>query len=564
MSAPLHAPVVDSQGRLTISLVDDPTVATSSTGTTTTLTYVSRLSTQDADMSTKITQKVEIGTNGIVGGVAGLSEFKGKLVREDVNTALLGLLTGKKQSGTSGVTTNWTYFDLANANFDYARLIADPQGAVYSAWVAMGCVLDGAQFDTKSTGEAQEQYSCMGPQLVNINAFPIAKNLAVTGSETADIASPYSVPDPNNSNTPSTARKEYNIGTTYGGSEAPMVVGQIPAANTPPNALYTTGRINFLSIKRILGVAALIQSQSYGVGQSFRYREVQPYMGACAGAATPGLLTFTLHPNVSTANAQVGPEIIVGSEVVIEPTGASAEVCAVTAKTSTTITVTTTQAHAVTGVCIGLEPKSGYCIYNSNTKKFRFGDELGTGDSIRALFSSFQTNSTPSQVGVTSLDTTSLPGVPGRDTPVTISAFQIPRVQSASIKVTISRKQVQGCGEDEIVYGTAGVPKIDYSLDVLKTDNQLLSLFSSGSTDMAAVGDVFPIDYIVRYQLANPQSFLVQIKNPNNNGQVIKSYTGTQPVFGTFSEAGSSEAELTQKFSGQDYAGALTISATTP
>lgn len=551
MSAPLHAPVLDSQGRLTISLVDDPTIVTASTGTTTPLTYVSRLSTQDADHSTKVTQKVEIGTNGIVGGVAALSEFKGKLTREDVNCALLGLLTGKKQNATPGATTNWGYFDLSNSKFDYCRLIADSQGVVYAAWVAMGCVLSGAQFDTKNTGEAQESYDCMGPQLVYMNMIPISKNYVV---QTGDVA-------PN----------KILISSVLGTGEAPNVVGYMPAAGQPASAVYASGRINFLSIKRTLTTTMTIGGVTYSAGSVVRIREVQNYLGASAAFGTAGVQTITLKANAdtyrdgSTVPNRVGPEIQVGSLIFIDD-GANQETATVTAVASGSVTCTTTKTHALTDVFVSLKPPSGYCVYSPQVQKIEFfGDPLVSSDLFRLLFASDVSTSTPTQIGTTSLDTTSQPGIPGRLTPVTISAYQIPRVQSASIKVTIDRKQVQGCGETEIVYGTAGVPKIDYSLDVLKTDNVLIALLSSGQTVMSATttGDVFPMDYIVRYGLANPTPFIVQIKSPAFNANVLKTYTGSQAVFASFGETGTSEAELTQKLSGTDYSGVITISATT-
>ena len=539
-SAPSHAAVTDRQGRLTLTLIDDRTVNTTSTGTTSSFTFVSRLQTADAQSQTKVNEVIEIGTNGIVGGVAELGEFKGKLTRSDVNSALLGLMTGKKF--VSGTQT-WNYYDLANAQFDYARLIADPTGVVYGAWVALDAILSGAQFDTKTSGQATEDYDCMGPQLVYIDGFPISKVYAVTGSET-------------NGAMP--------VGTTYGTSEAPVPVLP-PAANQPPNSLYASGRCAFLKVARVLSAPATINGASYSTGAIVRYRENQTYKVVAASMSTPGAqtVTTTIVKGDGTSMNYLGPELAVGATVRVEPGGANQEDCAITAINagSGTITFTTTKTHSTTGVALGLKPTSGYCLYNPITSSLNFGDSLATGDQIKIIFASYGANSVPTTIGTTSTDTTSFAGISGRLTPVSIAAYQIPRCTGATIKVNIARKQVQGIGENEIVYGTAGVPDISYSVDVVATDNALIQALATGSVGNGNGGDIYSADYIARYMLANPSNLVVNIKNPNANNVVVKSYTGGHPVFDGISESGSANGELTQKLSGKDFSGTLTITA---
>ncbi len=538
-SAPNHAAVTDRQGRLTLTLIDDRTENTTSTTTTSPFTFVSRLQTADAQSQTKVNEVVEVGTNGIVGGVADLGEFKGKLTRSDVNSALLGLMTAKKF--TSGSQT-WNYFDLANAKFDYARLIADPTGAVYGAWVALDAVLSGAQFDTKTAGQATEDYDSMGPQLAYIDGFPISKVYVVLA---ADVTAGYCT-----------------LSGTYGTDEGPVPVLP-PAANQPPNALYASGRCSFLKVARTLSAPATIAGATYGIGSIVRYQENQPYQCTDASAGTIGAQTVTpsiLKGNGTTEN-YMGPELVVGANITFDVGGANEEVCAITATTSATITFTTTKTHAVTAVGFGLTPVSGKCVYNPINGTIILGDTLVAGDQIRVIFASYGANSVPTTIGTTSLDSTSFAGVPGRLTPVSIAAYQIPRCSGATIKVNIARKQVQGIGENEIVYGTAGVPDISYSVDVVATDNSLIQTLATGSTGNGVGGDVYSADYIARYMLANPSNLVVNIKSPNANDFVVKSYTGGHPVFDGIAESGSANGELTQKLSGKDFAGTFTITA---
>lgn len=419
-SAPSHAAVTDRQGRLTLTLIDDRTVNTTSTGTTSPLAFVSRLQTADAQSQTKVNEVIEIGTNGIVGGVAELGEFKGKLTRSDVNSALLGLMTGKKW--VSGTQT-WNYYDLANAKFNYARLIADPLGNVYGAWIAIDAILSGAQFDTKTSGQAMEDYDCRGPQLVYIDGFPIAKVYVVLSG---DVTNGY-----------------VGLSGTYGTNEGPVPVLP-PATGQPPNSLYSSGRCSFLKVTRVNSAPATINGATYATGSFIRYRENQPYKVVAAGLGTIGSQTVTttvLKADGTTVN-YVGPELAVGASINVDTGGANVENCTITAVTSTTITFTTTKTHATTGISLGLNPTSGQCLYNPLSNALILGDTLVAGDQIRVLFASYGANSVPTTIGTTSPDTTSFAGVPGRLTPISIAAYQIPRCTGATIKVNIARKQV--------------------------------------------------------------------------------------------------------------------------
>lgn len=619
-SAPVHGAVTDRQGRLTLTLIDDRSNLQLSTTTSSPLTPISRLESNDIDNATKVDPVIEVGTNGIVGGVVQLGEFKGKMNRQATSTKLLALLTGIKPGGyattpatvgsvvitiaggvtaasigiavgtviqcennttqtenvtvtaasgstftatfakthaagwqflVTGQSMTWNYFSLANAQFDYTRIIADPKGNVYAAWIAIDGLLSKVAYNTKNTGNTMEDYDIMGPQLVYINGYPVSKNYVAAAGDVTSGSLPVS----------STFFGALNPAT--GGAEIPVRV--LPPAldgKTSPNSLYSSGRVSLLKVARILSANATIGGVSYTAGSYVRYRENQDYKITAASLATVGAQAL-VQCTVTGVGNYLGAEIVVGSSITVDPGSANVETCTVTAVVGSTISFTTTKIHSATGVTVALAPTSGRCVYNPLLGTITPGDTIVLSDVWHVLFSSYDTSSTPKSIGTSTLDTIDVAGIPGRLTPVTIGTFGVPRVQSASIDVTIPRKQVQGSGEDEIIYGTAGVPDIGYSLDVIPVDNQIIEQFSSGTSGNGTNGDVYTMDYIARYQNANAQPFIIQVKHPIINSKVIMSYTGAQPVFGTQSESGASTAELTAKYSGKDMAGSIVIASTT-
>jgi hypothetical protein len=620
-NAPTHGPVTDRQGRLTYTLIDDRSNLQLSLTTTSPLTGVSRLESVDIDNATKVDPVIEVGTNGIVGGVVNLGEFHGKFNRQATSVKLLELLTAKKRGGyattaatvgsavitiaggvtaasigiggagvsitcepntaqaetvlttaasagtftctfgkthaagwqflVGGQTVTWNYFDLANAQFDYTRIIADPKGNVYAFWAAIDGLVAKLNVAAKSTGTTMESWDVMGPQLVYANGYPVSKNYIVLAGDVTNNSIPVS----------STFFGALNSATA--GAEIPVRVNP-PASGQPPNSLYSSGRANMLKIARISALAQTIGGVSYSAGSYVRYRENQDYKVTNASLGTAGAQAL-VQATVTGVGNYLGPEITVGSTIIVDVGAATAVVenCVVTAITGSTLSFTTTHIHATTGITIALAPTSGRCVYNPLNGFIVAGDVAALGDVWHVLFSSYDTSSSPKTIGTTTLDTVDVAGIPGRLTPVTIGAFGVPRVQTATIDVTVPRKQVQGAGEDEVIYGTAGVPDIGYSLDVIPVDNSIIEQFSAGATGNGTAGDIYTMDYIARYQNTNASPFVISIKHPITNAKVIMTYTGAQPVFGTQAESGTSSSELTQKYSGKDLAGSIVISATT-
>jgi hypothetical protein len=546
--APGHGAATDRQGRLTLTSIDDKTQVTTSTTTTSPLTQVSRLESADIDNTTKVDEVVEVGTNGLVGGVVQLGSFKSKMTHQATSTKLLGLVTSKKQNATAGVQTSWNYFDLSSSLVDYTRQIADGSGFIYAGWVALDAVVTKAMYSAKGQGMTMEEFEFMGPHLAFYNGYPVSKNYVV---QSADITA-GSVP----------------VSSTFFGALNTATAGaEIPVRNRPPvvgqvqNALYSSGRINFFKVLRSPSAAATINGISYSANTLVRYRENQDYIVTAASLGTIGAqaAVTTAIPGYGNITA---PEFIVGSSIVVDPGATNAETATVTAVGVNTVSFTTTKTHPTTGCAIALSPVSGRVVYNTLNGSLTFGDTLLATDLIRVFFSSYDTSSSPKTISTTSLDTTDAAGIPGRLTPVSIMGSGLPRVQSATITVNVPRKEVQGNGEDEVIYGTSGVPGIDYSLDVYPIDNTLMELLTAGATGNGTLGDIYSVDYIARYMNNNALPFAIIVKSPLVNSKELFRITGNQPVFTSQGESGGANAELSHKFSGKDYKGAFTITAT--
>lgn len=543
-SAPAHAGMNDRQGRLSLTMIDDRTLNTTSTTSTTPLTPVARLESSDAANATKVDQILEIGAGGIVGGVAHLGSYKGSFNRNAVNLALLGLLTSKKQSATPGVTTTWGYSDFVGAEFDYVRLLADQLGTVWGAVVGLGAILSKPKYAAKVGGQTMESYDFQGPHLVQIDGYPVSKAYTIlAGDVTAG-------------NVPVSSTFYGALNTATPGAEIPKPV-PIPVSGQQIHPLYASGRVNFLKIMRVMSANGAIGGVNYFTGNLVRYRENQSYLVTASSLGTIGAqtaLTFT-----ASGTNYVGPEITVGSNIIVDVGGANQETCPVTAVSGNTVTFTTTKTHATTGVTVGLAPASGYCLYSPLNGKMVFGDTLVAGDTVRVLFASNDTASVPKTITQPSLDTTSAPGIAGRYTPVTISNNGIPGIQDASIEVGgLERKEVQELGADEVKYGSAGVPNISYSASAYAKDNSLLAQLCGG----ANASGIYSADYAIRYQTSNALPFTISVKSPTQNQKVLFTITGGQPVL-SYEESGAANSETMVRLSGQDMSGVITISATT-
>jgi len=111
-------------------------------------------------------------------------------------------------------------------------------------------------------------------------------------------------------------------------------------------------------------------------------------------------------------------------------------------------------------------------------------------------------------------DNTIPAAVRGKDINISISANDIKRVQSINIRGDLPTETVEEMGNDEIVGYITQVPKVTGDLEVLDTDLQLISLFTTGSTTVSAN------EYGVSEYTYDNLSLDIVISNPS--GVVLK------------------------------------------
>lgn len=109
------------------------------------------------------------------------------------------------------------------------------------------------------------------------------------------------------------------------------------------------------------------------------------------------------------------------------------------------------------------------------------GTTLTTGNArVNKLVVVYHAN--PSGNNWTNVGDNSMPAsIRGKDTKVTIAANSIPRVQSISINGSLNVQKVSELGNRHVVGYQRQVPTIEGTLTVLDTDNELISLLTTGS-----------------------------------------------------------------------------------
>ena len=215
-------------------------------------------------------------------------------------------------------------------------------------------------------------------------------------------------------------------------------------------------------------------------------------------------------------------------------------------------------------------PAAQTVTYNSGTKVLAFpAGKLAAGDLIRLVFLSYNTDSFPLTVPANTPDTTERAAVAARLAPVKISANQLVRVQSASVKFSLKRDHVQGVGENAIVYGVPAIPDVSIDFDIKEYDLTLLSLLQTGSPNLTSQGgtiqnDFADLNYLTRVQLANAVPFSILVNDPFNVGVTLVSFTSPQIVVKGLDYSSSNKADNTVKVTALDITGNLTVSFTHP
>lgn len=172
-------------------------------------------------------------------------------------------------------------------------------------------------------------------------------------------------------------------------------------------------------------------------------------------------------------------------------------------------------------------------------------DSIVSGDTIWVTYSA----STAKQFET--LDDASPAAVQGKYVPVSISVNNVPRVQSATMRVAFTQEQIdeQGSLGKPVGY-EVGVPDVTGELTVLKTDNDLLNILE-GTSNTTIEND---LNYA-----KNTLSMKIQLKDPANPSRVIKTYY--VPSFTVTNESDTNQVNqsVNETFSWQSTTGELII-----
>lgn len=149
------------------------------------------------------------------------------------------------------------------------------------------------------------------------------------------------------------------------------------------------------------------------------------------------------------------------------------------------------------------------------------------------------------------LDDQSVAAVQGKYVPVTISLSNIPRVQSASIRVAFpSEEIVEMGGLGQPVGYEVGIPDVTGEISVLKTDNDLLALLE-GVPNTTVENDM-------EFALTS-LPLKIQLKNPRNPSQTLLTYYIPSLTFTAEGDENTVNQSMNETFSFQSTTGELIV-----
>jgi hypothetical protein len=173
------------------------------------------------------------------------------------------------------------------------------------------------------------------------------------------------------------------------------------------------------------------------------------------------------------------------------------------------------------------------------------GTNIGSNDTVWVTFSS------PASQSFEPYDNHSPAAVQGKYVPVAISVNNIPRVQSATIRVAFATEEILEMGAlGKPVGYEVGVPDVTGEITVLKTDNDLLNILEG--TALTTVENDLEF-------AKTTLSMKIEMKNPANPGQVLKTYY--IPSFTVTNESDTNQVNqsVNETFSWQSTTGELII-----
>lgn len=172
----------------------------------------------------------------------------------------------------------------------------------------------------------------------------------------------------------------------------------------------------------------------------------------------------------------------------------------------------------------------------------------GTTDTVWVTYSANQTATT-----FDALDDVAPAAIQGKYVPVTISLSNIPRVQSATIRVAFQTEEIleQG-GLGRPVGYEIGVPDVTGDITVLKTDNDLLAILE-GVSNSTVEND---LEY-ARTDLP----LKIELKDPSNPSRVVKTYYVPSITITNESDTSQVNQSVNETFSWQSKTGELIVAS---
>lgn len=570
MSAPTSSIVPFSisslPSRLTSVMVADKTTTTQSTGTTAAVLRLNRLQSASFDTKTPDVQVEEMGAQLRVGMLDELGEMSYKLEWADVGARNIANFLGVAFDPTApGATFSAGLTEFQNASIDFIRLVADPKNNAFSTQYYQDCILDDFEVMGKNTGLVTNSVSGRGPNGVAAPGYFIPKIYAATSTDATngylsvdtilgsneipvEIYLPTAVAIPVGlAGTPTTGTGTLAAGTYPYRVAARNKVGSTLACTAVSVVLSLTGEI-------ALSWTASSGATSYDVyrgGEFIKNVSTNSYTDNGSDTPNPAILP----PGIGTTAVpsywqQNGAQYFLKIEKL--PGGS--------------LTATPVRYYEANS------PNGKTATYNSGTGHLTPSDPVVAGDVYRLVFFSYGCDSYPTTIPASSVDTLNFEdraGVLGRTAPVTISAGEISRVTSLSIKFTLKRDHVQGMGENAIVYGVPAVPDVAISMTVKETDLEMLALLTTGSTELTSQGGTIASDwqdlnYLTRYGFATATPLVLKINDPFAVNSTLISYTCPQMAVTGPGYKSTQKADNEITLSAVETQGNLLLAATVP
>ncbi len=153
---------------------------------------------------------------------------------------------------------------------------------------------------------------------------------------------------------------------------------------------------------------------------------------------------------------------------------------------------------------------------------------------------------------------TSIPaGIRGKNVPVTIFANGISRVQSVTIRGTFPNTAIKEMGNVNLVGYSKQVPQVTGDINVLDTDLDLISLFTTGH--LSTVGSDTEYASSEFTYITSGLSLQIELKNPANNTTVLKTLYVPNVVITTEGHTSQVGNDTTQTFAWKSSTGNLFI-----